>query len=142
MSVSGLVMDQVEAGVVLYIEDNPVNTRLVKSVLATIPNIEFLATVTAEEGIECAISHHPDLILMDINLPGMSGLEALQRLQDEPVTRDIPVIAVTADALPASIQHGLQAGFKHYLTKPIDIHQLRVLVMDALMLDPGKPVRH
>ena len=106
---------------ILYIEDNLSNLRLVKSIVATHTDIELLDALCAEDGLKIAEDQHPDLILLDINLPGMDGFEALKQLQTNPLTCDIPVVAVTANAMTNDVEHGEAAGFVEYLTKPIDI---------------------
>lgn len=106
---------------VLYIEDNPANLRLVGKILATRQDIKLLDTDTAEAGLEIAVQQIPDLILLDLNLPGMNGFEALSRLRDNPITRHIPVIALTANAMVRDIELGLAAGFNDYITKPINV---------------------
>ncbi|MDD5412300.1 MAG: PAS domain S-box protein, partial [Methylobacter sp.] len=93
----------------LYIEDNPANLRLVQRIISTHTGLKMLDARTAELGLEIARTHHPDLILLDINLPGMNGFEALRHLQNDPVTADIPVIAISANAMERDIKKGLAA---------------------------------
>ena len=112
----------------LCIEDNPANLRLLRSALASRENIQFLDATNAETGLELASSRRPDLILLDINLPGMDGFEALRRLQADPLTSDIPVVAVSANAMVSDIERGYAAGFVEYLTKPIDIARLLAMI--------------
>jgi PAS domain S-box-containing protein len=107
----------------LYVEDNPANLLLVEQIIADHPNINMLCANTGRLGIALARVHLPDMILMDINLPGISGLEALAILRDDPLTADIPMIAISANAMQADIDKGLQAGFFRYLTKPIKINE-------------------
>lgn len=109
---------------VLYIEDNPANLRLVqKIIIASRNDIELLDAENAEDGLEIATNQRPELILLDINLPGMDGYEALQQLRGNLLTRNIPVIAVSANAMPRDIARGKAAEFNDYLTKPLDIAQ-------------------
>lgn len=108
-------------GAVLYIEDNPANMKLVRQVLARHPQVTLLEAHNGALGLDLALVHLPDIILLDINMPGMSGLEVLARLKAEPATREIPVLALSAAAMEKDIQHGRVAGFEEYLTKPIDI---------------------
>ncbi|MAG37728.1 MAG: hypothetical protein CL878_15945 [Dehalococcoidia bacterium] len=89
-------------------------------------------------GIELAQAHQPDLIIMDINLPGMDGLEALSRLQALEETRDIPTIAVSANAMPRDVERGLAAGFQRYLTKPIKVPEFRA-ALDAILDGTAEP---
>ncbi len=112
----------------LYIEDSAANLWLVRKILAVRKDFEFLEAASAEAGLEIAARARPDLILLDINLPGMHGFEALHRLQDNPATRDIPVIAVTANAMASDIERGLAAGFADYLTKPLDMPRFLAIV--------------
>lgn len=116
----------------LYIEDNPANLRLVQKVITTHTRLLLLDARTAEQGLDVAKARHPDLILLDINLPGMNGFEALRRLRDDPATCDIPVIAISANAMERDIKKGLEAGFTEYLTKPLDIAKLLALLDKSL----------
>jgi CheY-like chemotaxis protein len=106
---------------VLYIEDNPANLKLVRKIIGLRPGFAFLDAMNAELGLEIARRHLPNLILLDINLPGMDGFSALAELKSDPATRNIPVVAVTANAMKRDIDRGKAAGFTDYLTKPIDI---------------------
>ncbi len=106
---------------VLYVEDNPANLMLVEDLMARRNDIQLLSAQSGELGIEIAMARVPDVILMDINLPGISGLRALQILSLDPATRHIPVIALSANAIPRDIEKGLEAGFFRYLTKPIRV---------------------
>jgi PAS domain S-box-containing protein len=110
--------------VVLYIEDNPMNLRLMQQIFAGKKEWELRSASTAESGIEMARANPPQLILMDINLPGMNGYQALSRLQGSPATARIPVIALTANAMKGDRERGIAAGFADYLVKPLDILQL------------------
>jgi CheY-like chemotaxis protein len=112
---------------ILYIEDNPSNLALMEAVIARIPKLAMLSAPNAETGLDMAKSHLPDLILMDINLPGMDGVEALNKLRSQDKTKNIPVIALTAAAMPHEIERGIEAGFEQYVTKPIKITE----VLDA-----------
>ena len=109
---------------VLYVEDNLPNMELVAQILALWrPNFNLLRAENGPQGIEMARHHRPQAILMDIHLPGISGLEALRVLRADPVTRHIPVLAVSAYAMPCNVAQGLAAGFVHYLTKPFKIDE-------------------
>ena len=107
--------------VVLYVEDNPDNMQLMELLIGQLANTKLLTAYNAELGLDIARSERPDLILMDINLPGMNGIEALQQLRNMVETKDIPVIAVTAAAMVTDLDAGLKAGFKDYITKPINV---------------------
>lgn len=109
---------------VLYVEDNPANVVFMKDLLGSFDNIELLTAPTAEVGIELARQHVPDVVIMDINLPGMSGVEALRVLRATSATSAIPVIALTAAASERDKQRGTQAGFYRYLTKPVRVDEL------------------
>lgn len=113
---------------VLYIEDNPANLMLVEDLIARRPDINLLSARDAQQGIKIARAALPDVILMDINLPGMSGIQALRILAEDPLTAHIPVIAVSANAIPRDIEKGLEIGFFRYLTKPIKVGEF----MDTL----------
>ena len=106
---------------VLYVEDNPANLLLVERLMARRTDIHLSTAVTGRLGIERAHSILPDLILMDINLPDLSGIEVLQALRLASATSHIPVIAISANAMPYDISKGVKAGFLRYLTKPIKI---------------------
>jgi CheY-like chemotaxis protein len=114
----------------LYVEDNPANLRLVEQIIARHPGICLLTAVNGSLGIQTARDNQPEVILMDINLPGISGFEALKILRDDPATAHIPVVAVSANAMPSDIERGLKAGFFRYITKPIKVHDF----MDAIDL--------
>jgi PAS domain S-box-containing protein len=112
----------------LYVEDNPANLALVEQLIARRGDLKLLTAIDAHLGIELARAYLPDVILMDINLPGMSGYGALKVLRDDPATAHIPVLALSANAVPRDIEKGLEAGFFRYLTKPIRVREF----MDAL----------
>ena len=105
----------------LYIEDNPANLKLIELLMARRPDVRLLSAPDGNPGIRLARANRPTVILMDINLPGMSGIEALNILREDPATAHIPVVALSANAMPRDIEKGLQAGFFRYLTKPIRI---------------------
>ena len=102
----------------LYVEDNPANLKLVEQLIARRPDMRLLSARDGTLGIELARASQPDVILMDINLPGISGIEALKILREDPATAHIPVVALSANAMPRDIEKGLEAGFFRYLTKP------------------------
>jgi len=116
----------------LYVEDNPANLELVEELIARFPNIRLTTAVNGTLGIELARATQPQVILMDINLPGISGIKALQILREEPATAHIPVVALSANAMPRDIEKGLEAGFFRYLTKPIKIKQFMETLEAAL----------
>jgi len=105
----------------LYVEDNPANLKLVEQLIARRPTMRLLSAVDGSKGIQLARAHQPEVILMDINLPGISGLEALKILRGDTETAHIPVLALSANAMPRDIEKGLEAGFFSYLTKPIKV---------------------
>jgi CheY-like chemotaxis protein len=117
---------------VLYVEDNPANLRFMERLIARQPNIRLLSAPEPGLGLELARAHRPDLILLDINLPGMDGYEALRRLRDDVATAHIPVIAVTANAMPHEVELGNAAGFDGYVTKPINVALFLQVLGDAL----------
>ncbi len=107
----------------LYVEDNPANLLLVENLLERRPDIHLLSARDGLRGIEIARASLPDVILMDINLPGISGIHALEILRKDPTTAHIPVIALSANAMPRDIVKGLEVGFFRYLTKPIKLNE-------------------
>jgi CheY-like chemotaxis protein len=122
----------------LYIEDNPANMLLVEQLIERRTDLRLLKAVTGTLGIACARADQPQVILMDINLPGISGLEALKLLQADPATAHIPVVALSANAMPRDLAKGLQAGFFSYLTKPIKVGEF-METLDAALKVSGPP---
>jgi len=112
----------------LYVEDNRANMELVRQLIARRPDLRLFGAEDAMRGITLAREHQPDVILLDINLPGINGLQALKILQEDESTQHIPVLALSANAMPRDIERGLAAGFLRYLTKPIRVAEF----MDAL----------
>jgi signal transduction histidine kinase/AmiR/NasT family two-component response regulator len=108
---------------ILYVEDNPANLELVEQLIARRPDLRLLSAADGNVGIEYARAYLPEVILMDLNLPGISGLEALKILRAGPATSAIPVIAISANAVPRDIEKSLEAGFFDYLTKPIKVSE-------------------
>jgi PAS domain S-box-containing protein len=117
---------------VLCIEDNPANLRLIEGIFARRPDIRLLTAIAPGLGLELARTHRPALILLDINLPDMDGYAVLQRLRQGESTRDIPVIAVSANAMPSDLERAKAAGFDAYVTKPLNLKTLMDQV-DALL---------
>jgi CheY-like chemotaxis protein len=107
----------------LYVEDNPANLMLIEQLIARRPDMRLLTAIDGNLGIQIARARQPEVILMDINLPGISGIEALRILRQDPSTAHIPVVALSANAMPRDIEKGLQAGFFRYLTKPIKVNE-------------------
>ncbi|WP_162247130.1 PAS-domain containing protein [Rhizobacter sp. Root404] len=116
----------------LYIEDNPVNVLLMEAMLARIPGLQLITAALPSIGLRLAAEENLDLVLLDIQLPEMDGFEVLRRLRLQDATRAIPVVAVSANAMPADIEKGLSAGFERYLPKPLDIDELTRAVEAAL----------
>jgi PAS domain S-box-containing protein len=112
----------------LYVEDNRANMQLVEQLIARRPDLRLLSAGDGTRGIALARIHLPEVILMDINLPGISGFQALHILRDDPATAHIPVLAISANAMQRDIEKGLEAGFFRYLTKPIRVNEF----MEAL----------
>ena len=106
--------------VILVVEDNERNLKLLRDVLEY-AGYDVRVARTAEDGITLAVSEPPDLVLMDLQLPGIDGMEALRRLRESPRTADIPVVAVTAQAMKQDRERALNAGFNGYLEKPITV---------------------
>ena len=124
----------------LYVEDNPANLKLIEQLVARRPNMHLLSAMDGNLGIELARANLPDVILMDINLVGMSGIQALKILHEDPLTAHIPVIAISANAMPSDIKKGLEAGFFRYLTKPIKVNEFMNVVDLALEFSGKKLV--
>ncbi len=117
------VSDGTPKRTLLYVEDNPANLELIEQLVARRSDLRMLSAADGNLGIEFARAHQPDVILMDINLPGISGLEAMKILRADPLTAHIPIIAVSANALPRDIKMCLALGFFDYLTKPIMLNE-------------------
>jgi PAS domain S-box-containing protein len=112
----------------LYVEDNPANLVLVQQIIERHKDMQLLTAINGNSGIEIACASLPDVIMMDINLPDINGYEALKILHSDPDTAHIPVIAISANAMPRDVKKGLEAGFFRYITKPIKIDEF----MEAL----------
>jgi CheY-like chemotaxis protein len=120
---------------ILYVEDNPANVAFMRDLIGGFEQVELITATKAELGIELAHRQRPELIIMDINLPGQSGLDALRALRASAVTQHIPVIALTAAATERDRQHGLHAGFYRYLTKPVKVDEF-ISVLEDLFAEP------
>jgi CheY-like chemotaxis protein len=118
----------------LYVEDNPASLELVEQLLSRRANLRLLSAADGDLGIEYARTFHPDVILMDINLPGVGGLDAMKILRADPPTAHIPIIAISANAVPRDIEKALAAGFFRYLTKPIKVNEFMAALDLALAL--------
>jgi CheY-like chemotaxis protein len=116
----------------LYVEDNIANLKLVEQLVGRRRDVRLLSAGNATLGIEIARASLPDMILMDINLPGINGYQALEILQKDPATAHIPVLAISANAMMGDIKKGLEAGFFRYLTKPIHVNEF-MEAMDAVL---------
>lgn len=118
--------------ILLYVEDNSANLLLVEEIMARRPDVRLLTARDGLSGIEVARTAMPHVILMDINLPGISGLQALKILRQDQATAHIPVVALSANAMPSDMDKGMEAGFFGYLTKPIRVNQL-LQTLDAAL---------
>ena len=116
----------------LYIEDNPANMMLVEQIIAQRSDMRLLTAVNGILGIELARASQPNVILMDINLPEISGIDALTILREDPATAHIPIVALSANAMLQDIQFGIEVGFFRYLTKPIKIKEFMETLNVAL----------
>ena len=130
--VLGDTLPQARVRKVLYIEDNPVNVLLMEAMLGRVNSLQMLSAPLPLLGLQMAADERPDLILLDIQLPGMDGFEVLRRLRLNEASRRVPVIAVSANAMAHDVEQGLAAGFVRYLTKPLDMQELLAAVEDAL----------
>lgn len=117
---------------VLYIEDNPANLQLMEAIIGSIDGLNLISAHNAELGLTMAEERLPDLILMDINLPGMDGIAAMRVLSTIDETKDIPVIAISAAAMKKDIERGMAAGFKDYLTKPFNVPEVVAAIKKSL----------
>jgi PAS domain S-box-containing protein len=129
----GAARDADDLQTLLYVEDNPANLTLVEQLIARRGDLKLITAIDGLLGIELARAYLPDVILMDINLPGISGYGALKCLRDEFTTAHIPVMALSANAVPRDIEKGLEAGFFRYLTKPIRVHEFMQALDVALL---------
>ena len=116
----------------LQIEDNPANAELLEQLIARRSDLKFHTAVNADQGMEMAGSYQPDLILMDMKMPGISGLAAISLLRANPATANIPVIALSSNAYSSEIKRCLEAGAIRYLTKPYRIDALMTAIDEAL----------
>jgi CheY-like chemotaxis protein len=135
------VQADAQSRTLLYVEDNPANLMLVEDLIARRPDIRLLSARDGNRGIEIARASRPDVILMDINLPGISGIKALRVLAEDPATAHIPVIALSANAMPRDIEKGLEAGFFRYLTKPIKVNEFMDTLDVALKFAKTESIR-
>ena len=119
---------------VLYVEDNPANMTLIEQILADRCGLSLLGAKDAIEGVDMARCHVPDVIVMDINLPGINGFEALKMLQADPITARIPVMALSANAMTHDVEKGMAAGFYAYLTKPIRVNEFLMALNEGLTM--------
>ncbi len=120
--------------VILHVEDNLSNIALMDDLLSDVEGVVLLTAHTGELGLELARTRRPDLVIMDINLPGMSGFAATQALAASEQTRDIPVVALSAVPLTQNTERVRRAGFYRYLTKPVNLDELTA-VIEKLMAD-------
>ena len=123
----------------LYVEDNMANLQLVEQLVARRPDLRLLTAGTGQLGIDLARAHVPEVILMDINLPGINGIQALQRIHADPLTAHIPVLAISANAMLGDIRKGLDLGFFRYLTKPIKVDEFMEALDLALLHSAAQP---
>ena len=119
---------------ILYVEDNPANMKLIEQLISRRPDLRLMTAVTGNLGVELARTSMPEMIFMDINLPDISGIEVLKILQNEPTTAHIPIVALSANAMPRDIEKGLAAGFYRYLTKPIRVNEFMNTLNETLAL--------
>ena len=123
---------------VLIVEDNEKNRKLMRD-LMRVHGYQYLEAEDGLAGVEAAREHHPDLILMDIQLPGLDGYSATRQLKADESTRAIPIVVVTSFAMQGEEERARQAGCDAYLSKPIDIHQLIATVQRFLPQDKSEP---
>ena len=129
---AGVVAPTDTRGRILYVEDNLANINLVRGILAHRPGVELIALRQGSLALDFVAEHHPDLILLDLHLPDLSGEEVLRHLQANENTRNIPVVVVSGDAIPARIDQLRAAGAREYLTKPLDVFQFLKVIDEIL----------
>ena len=129
---AGALLDNSAPVTLLYVEDNPANLTLVEEIVRYCPQLQLLTARDGRLGVEMARSHLPQLILMDINLPHINGTDALQLLRADPRTAHIPVIALTANAMPGDVERSMAMGFYRYLTKPINLEEFTEAINSTL----------
>jgi CheY-like chemotaxis protein len=122
---------------VVYVEDNPSNIAFMRELVEDLASVELLTAPTAEIGLALIRAHRPSVVIMDINLPGMSGFDAVKQLKEWPETRDIPVVGLSAAALLKDTTRAKGAGFYRYLTKPVKVAELTATLEELLVRDPG-----
>ncbi|TAL02117.1 MAG: hybrid sensor histidine kinase/response regulator [Rhodospirillaceae bacterium] len=124
-----------EGYTLLYIEDNPSNIELMQGLVEALDEVTLLTAGHPTVGLALANAHVPDVIVLDIDLPDMNGFEVLKKLKATPSTLHIPVIALSAAAMPRDVERGMSAGFTHYLTKPIKVREF-LAAIDSVMTEP------
>ncbi len=127
---------------ILYVEDNPANLELVEQIVARRRDLRLMSASDGNIGLEYARAYLPELVLMDINLPGISGIEAMKALRADPTTAHIPIIALSANAVPRDIEKAIEAGFSGYLTKPINVARFMAALDEALASPKAAPATH
>jgi PAS domain S-box-containing protein len=132
VAASSLLATSTTSHKIVYVEDNPSNIAFMRDLMEELPSVELLVAPTAEIGLELIRTHQPKVVIMDINLPGMSGLEAVKRLREWPETRDIPVIGLSAAALIKDTARAREVGFYRYLTKPVKVAELTGVLEELL----------
>ncbi len=131
---SSLLATSASRHTIVYVEDNPSNIAFMRALVEDLPSVELLTAPTAEIGIELIRAHRPAVVIMDINLPGISGFEAVRRLRESPETRDIPVIGLSAAASQNDATRAKEAGFYRYLTKPVKVEELTRALEELLIV--------
>jgi len=130
------IQNEIEAEhTILYVEDNPANLKLVAQILGHRRHIQLFTAHTPEIGLELVTKHSPDLILLDINMPGLDGYQVLEILKADKEQKHIPVVAVTANAMLRDIERGKAAGFTDYVTKPIEVAKFLDIVDRCLTIE-------
>ena len=129
---AGALLDNSAPVTLLYVEDNPANLTLVEEIVRYCPQLQLLTATDGRLGVEMARTHLPQLILMDINLPRVNGTDALKLLRADPRTAHIPVIALTANAMPGDVERSMALGFYRYLTKPINLDEFTEAINSTL----------
>src|SRR4029078_3361577 len=124
--------------VVVYVEDNPSNIAFMEDLLGDFERVELLVAPTAEIGIQLGRARPPNVVIMDITLPGMNGIEATRRLHEWPETQHIPVIALSAAAMMRDAKRVQEAGFPRFRTKPVQVEELARTLEELLTADSSQ----
>jgi CheY-like chemotaxis protein len=140
LGASGMPLASAPRAVVLYVEDNPANQELMSQIVGRHDGVRLIMASTGSLGLELAWAHAPDLVLLDIHLPDIDGYTVLARLRADLRSVSLPVVAITANAMPEDVRRVTESGFDDYVPKPIDIQRIDALLLTCLAKRPTSPV--